>query len=139
MKKNKYTIMAINTFFTNLQKTKPLLLLMVIAPICGSIVTIYNFGKIYDGLGLPRPVFYNEFTLYKNALKQQVVDLEVEYRTRAIKSDLKAVRDIQKEIQTLLDKNIPVPDSILEQKATLEENIHDNRDKLKKLSTDDTF
>lgn len=130
----KYHMLFLQNFVKKLQDTGPLKFLMIVAPICGSIVTIYNFGKIYDGLGLPRPIFYNEFQNQKNQLKQQIIDLEIDYRSRAIKSDLKLIRDINKEILILNEQKMDIPDSILEFKQNLEENIQDNRDKLKVLN-----
>lgn len=125
---------TIYEFFKKLQNSKALKVLMIVAPICGSIATIYNFSKIWDGLGLPRPVFYNEFYTQKYQIKQQILELEIDFRTRAIKSDLRTIRDINKEIQLLIEQKIEVPDSLIEFKTNLEDNIQENREKLKALN-----
>lgn len=114
--------------------------LMVIAPILGAIITVFNFTKIYDGLGLPRPVFTLEYVANRDEDRQQVIQLkqavrsfEIEFRNRSIKSDLRAIRELDKEIIALSNKSIPVPDSILDFKASLEESVNENRSKLKDL------
>lgn len=114
--------------------------LMVTAPVLGALVTVFNFTKIYDGLGLPRPVFTTEYAANRDDDRQQITqtkealrNLEIEFRTRSIKSDLRAIRDLDKEITGLTSKSIPVPDSILDFKASLEESVVENRNKLKDL------
>lgn len=114
--------------------------LMIITPILGAIVTFFNFTKIYDGLGLPRPVFNIEYSNNREQdlqqlthTKQMIRNLEFEFRNRNIKSDLRAIRDLEKEIAQLTAKSIPIPDSLMDFKSSLEESIADNRSKLKDL------
>jgi len=114
--------------------------LMIVAPILGAIVTVFNFGKIYDGLGLPRPIFTNEYHLQHTEdlkqitqLKNSIRDFEIEFRNRAIKTDLRSIRELDKEMSALTAKGIAIPDSILDFKSSLEESINDNRNKLKDL------
>lgn len=114
--------------------------IMIIAPILGAVVTFFNFTKIYDGLGLPRPVFTLEYSndreQYANQLlhvKQMLRNLETEFRNRNIKSDLRAIRDLEKEIIALTAKSVPIPDSLMDFKSSLEESIAENRSKLKDL------
>lgn len=119
--------------------------LMIVAPILGAVVTVFNFTKIYDGLGLPRPVFTLEYLdnreedrAFSNKIKQDLKTLEVEFRNRNIKSDLRAIRELEKEISSLHAKSIPVPDSILDFKSSLEESIAENRSRLKDLERQST-
>lgn len=114
--------------------------IMIIAPILGAAVTFFNFTKIYDGLGLPRPVFTLEYTndreQHANQLlhvKQMLRNLETEFRNRNIKSDLRAIRDLEKEIIALTAKSVSIPDSLMDFKSSLEESIAENRSKLKDL------
>lgn len=114
--------------------------LMIVAPILGAMITLFNFGKIYDGLGLPRPVFTIEYNQQRtedqkqlSQLKTTIKEFEIEFRNRAIKTDLRSIRDLEKEITALSTKGVAIPDSILDFKSSLEESINDNRAKLRDL------
>jgi len=114
--------------------------ILVVTPFLGAFVAIINFGKIYDSLSLPRPMFTTEFVKERVATDKKIAqvstmlrDLEIEFRNRAIKTDLRYIRDIEKEINDLLQKNITIPDSLLDFKSSLQESIDENKSKLKDL------
>lgn len=128
------------TIIEKIKQHKLIAILLVIGPIFAAVVAIHNFGKIYDSLGLPRPVFTNEYEDERNAARNELTTLrtkmrefEIEYRNRNIRYDQRALREVEKEILRLTEQGITIPDSLQEFKDVLNESILQGRERLRVL------
>jgi len=103
--------------------------ILTVASILGAVSTIWGFRTVYDGLGLPRPVFISEY----QELKNHVFDLEIEYRQRSLRNDLRSLREVEQEIADLLHRSVAVPDGLQDYRQGLQDTIAKNRDRIREL------
>lgn len=103
--------------------------LLTVASIMGAVSTIWGFRTVYDGLGLPRPAFISEH----QELREQLFSLELEYRQRSLRNDMKSMREVDQEIADLLRRNVAVPDGLQEHRQGLQELIDRNRARIQEL------
>jgi hypothetical protein len=105
--------------------------ILTVASILGAVSTIWGFRTVYDGLGLPRPAFIGEH----HELRYQLISLELDYRQRALRNDLKNLRESEQEIADLARRNVPVPDGLREYLQGLQDSISRNRDRIRDIET----
>jgi hypothetical protein len=104
--------------------------LLVIAPMLGAVTTIYNFGKIWDHLGLPRLAWLHEVVQVSEQMQdvnRRVWELELDYRRNQIKLDQRALRELVKQIIHMQELSQQVPDHVSEYKDLLENQIAEHR------------
>jgi hypothetical protein len=110
--------------------------MLLVSSICGAVVTIYNFGGIWDRLGLPRPVFVHEHQAHMDGLRNELRALEISYRERAIATDQKRLLEIERDILLIQSQRGSVPDGLLDMKGRLEESLRIDRERLATLTDD---
>lgn len=107
--------------------------LLVIAPVLGAVTTIYNFGKIWDHLGLPRLAWLHEVHHVSDQVQdvnRRVWELELDYRRNQIKLDQRALRELEKQMIHMQQLNQPVPDHVSEYQDLLENQISEHRNRI---------
>jgi hypothetical protein len=50
--------------FAQVKENKLVRRLTLIGSVCGALMAIYNFGDVWDKLGLPRPIFVQEYYIF---------------------------------------------------------------------------
>jgi hypothetical protein len=106
---------------------------LLVSSICSALVTFYNMGNIWNLMGWPRPVFTSEYNLAINAMQRGLLDLEIDYRRRAIIYDQTALRHVLREISQFESMDTVVPESIMDLQIRLEERLRMDRDRLEVL------
>lgn len=101
--------------------------------VCAALMAIYNFGDMWDKIGLPRPVFMHEYTLTVNRISQEMRTLEIDYRKRAIMYDQKNLREIDKEIADRQSKGQPPSTNLQDARLMIQDSLDNHRARLKIL------
>ena len=119
--------------FAQMKENKLIRRITLIGSMCGALITIYNFGDVWDKAGIPRPVFVHEYKPTVGHITQDLRNLEMDYRKRAIMYDQKTLREIDKEIADRINKSQPVPSTLQDVKQIIEDSLNNHRARLKNL------
>lgn len=119
--------------FAQVKENKLVRRLTLIGSVCGALMAIYNFGDVWDKIGLPRPIFVKEYKQSIDHISQDLRNLEMDYRKRAIMYDQKTLRDVDKEIADRISKGQPVPSSLQDVKQIIEDSLNNHKARLKIL------
>lgn len=119
--------------FAQMKENKLIRRITLIGSMCGALITIYNFGGVWDKLGITRPVFVHEYRQTVDHISQDLRNLEMDYRKRAIMYDQKTLREIDKEIADRINKSQPVPSTLQDVKQIIEDSLNNHRARLKVL------
>lgn len=119
--------------FAQMKENKLIRRITLIGSMCGALITIYNFGGVWDKLGITRPVFVHEYRQTVDHISQDLRNLEMDYRKRAIMYDQKTLREIDKEIADRVNKSQPVPSTLQDVKQIIEDSLNNHRARLKVL------
>lgn len=103
--------------------------ILTVASILGAVSTIWGFRTVYDGLGLPRPAFIGEH----RELRGQLIALELDYRQRSLRNDLKNLREAEQEVSELTRRNVSIPDGLREFMQVLQDSISRNRERIREI------
>lgn len=119
--------------FAQMKENKLIRRITLIGSMCGALITIYNFGGVWDKLGITRPVFVHEYRQTVDHISQDLRNLEMDYRKRAIMYDQKTLREIDTEIADRVNKSHTVPSTLLDVKQIIEDSLSNHRARLKVL------
>jgi hypothetical protein len=103
--------------------------IVALGTILGAVTTIWGFGSLLANVNWSRPALVSEV----RALQVQLIELELDYRRRGLRSDLKSLREVDKEIAGLHNRNITVPDGLQEYRDGLQDTIEHNRNRIRLL------
>lgn len=121
------------TWINKIREAPIVSVLVIVVPILGGITTVYNFGKIWNGLGLPRMAWWSEVQDLQQKIQdinRRVWELELEYRRNQIKVDQRALRELEKQIINMQQLNQQVPDHVSEYRDLLENQISEHRNRI---------
>ena len=124
------------TSLAQLKEARAVKWILLVGSICGAIATIYKFSDVWDAWHLPRPVFLNEHQQSLQVIRADLTRLEIDYLQRAIASDQKNLRDLERDIQDAHTRNTEVADGLLELRDRLQESLRIHRDRLDALNVD---
>jgi hypothetical protein len=119
--------------FAQMKENKLIRRITLIGSVCGALITIYNFGDVWDKVGITRPVFVHEYQQTVYHITQDLRNLEMDYRHRSIMYDQKTLREIDTEIADRVNKSHTVPSTLLDVKQIIEDSLNNHRARLKVL------